>query len=105
MYGKVSHGKWNKYNGIFMRSSWETRFAFFLDCSGVKWLYEPKYFDLGNTTYRPDFYLPEFDCYIEIKGYWREDAITKFKLFQRKYSNTHIKIFNRKKLLNYGIIS
>ena len=44
-----------------------------LDFYQIEWLYEPTTFDIdwdrgGNVTHRfsPDFYLPEFDVYIEI---------------------------------------
>ncbi len=44
-----------------------------LDFYEIEWLYEPTIFDIqwdehGNVTQRfaPDFYLPEFDLYIEI---------------------------------------
>jgi hypothetical protein len=44
-----------------------------LDFYQIEWLYEPTTFDIdwdrsGNATHRfsPDFYLPEFDVYIEI---------------------------------------
>lgn len=104
MFGKQTHGKRDKYNDIYFRSSWEINFAKFLDLSNVKWKYESKTFDLGNTTYTPDFYLPEFDCYIEIKGYWRTDALNKYKRFKRKYSNTNIKILHKKKMQEMSLI-
>ncbi len=69
-FGKpCPHIKHSKYKEIWMRSSYETKFAFFLDLNEIKWQYEPKRFDLGKLTYLPDFYLSEFDCYIEIKGW------------------------------------
>jgi hypothetical protein len=88
MFGKPTpHGKRIKYKNILFRSSYEVAYAKYLDKQGIKWLYEPKTFDLGNTTYTPDFYLPESDTYIEIKGYWRDDAKKKFKMFKNKYNN------------------
>jgi len=104
-YGKLaSHGNGDKYRGIYMRSNWEIAFAYFLDCSGIKWEYESKTFDLGNTTYTPDFYIPEWDCYIEIKGWWRDDAKEKFQLFKKKYSDINIKVLEQKKLKKFGVI-
>lgn len=102
-FGKIIHGKWGKYKGIWMRSSWEVAFTYWLDLSGIKWLYESKTFDLGNTTYTPDFYLPEFNCYIEIKGYWRDDAKKKFSLFRRKYFNIKIAVLEYKQLKILGV--
>lgn len=104
-YGKPgSHGLWGVYKGINMRSSWELNFAKWCDLSGIKWNYESKTFDLGNTTYTPDFYLPEFDCYIEIKGWWREDAKIKFKRFKKLYKNINIEVFDKSVLQNLDII-
>jgi hypothetical protein len=51
----------------------ERQFARLLDFYQIDWLYEPTTFDIawnaaGEPTQRfsPDFYLPEFDLYIEI---------------------------------------
>lgn len=51
----------------------ERRFARLLDFYGVRWQYEPDAFPIewdeeGTVTrwFRPDFYLPAFDTYIEI---------------------------------------
>jgi hypothetical protein len=46
----------------------EKQFADLLDKQGRKWEYPCQRFDLGSTTYRPDFYLPKERLYIEIVG-------------------------------------
>lgn len=51
-----------------MRSSWEIEVACWLDKLGLNWLYEPKTFLTSKGKYTPDFYLPEFGCYVEVKG-------------------------------------
>lgn len=94
-FGKVSHSKYIKYKDIWMHSTWEVIYAKYLDKNNIKWQYESKAFDLGDTTYTPDFYLPEKDLYIEVKGYWRVDAKNKFKLFQKLYSNITILIIDQ----------
>jgi len=103
-FGKIYHGKSGKYKGIWMRSSWEIAYAKYLDRQRIKWIYESKTFDLGETTYTPDFYLPEQDLYIEIKGYWREDALKKFKIFKKLYKNIKLSILEKKELQKLGII-
>jgi hypothetical protein len=104
-FGKLpSHGKILKYKGIKMRSTWEVLYAKYLDKNKIRWLYESKTFDLGNTTYTPDFYLPETDTYIEIKGYWRDDAKKKFKMFQKKYYSMNIVLLTGKELKKLKII-
>src|SRR4051794_21058893 len=50
----------------------EAEFARLLDFYGIEWQYEPRAFPLewqdGRIVrmFRPDFYLPEYDLYIEI---------------------------------------
>ena len=57
------------YNGYRFSSRLEARWACFLDALGVKYEYEPAGFDLGEAgLYLPDFYLPEQDWYMEVKG-------------------------------------
>jgi len=104
MYGKIAHGKGARYKQAWMRSSWETAFAKYCIKNHIKYRYEPKSFEIvykykgikKEGTYRPDFYLPETDEYIEIKGYWRDDAKVKFNAFKRQYSKIKIKIVNKK---------
>jgi len=105
MFGKLP--KWGivgSYKKTKCRSFYELNFARFLTCSHIKWKYESKTFDLGNTTYTPDFYLPEFDTYIEIKGIWIHDAKEKFNNFKKKYKDIKIKIFNQEELNRKGIM-
>ena len=57
------------YNGYRFRSRLEARWAVFFDALGVDYEYEPEGFDLGDGIYYlPDFYLPEDDVWVEIKG-------------------------------------
>lgn len=86
LYGKTPPiPKRISYNNFLFRSYWEANFAKWCDLSNIKWQYEPKMFDLGNTTYTPDFYLLEFDCWIEIKGWENKDFKKKFKKWQKQY--------------------
>lgn len=102
-FGKIYHPKYIRYKHIWFHSSYENNFARWCCLNYIKWQYEPKTFNLGNTTYTPDFYLPEYDIYIEIKGYWRDDAKKKFNLFRKRY-NKQIKVFTNKDLNNIGIM-
>ena len=55
------------YKSYRFRSRLEARWAVYFDQVGVEWEYEPAGFNLGERCYLPDFYLPEFDTYIEVK--------------------------------------
>ena len=99
-----SRNKNTYYKETRMKSSWGVEFAFLCDKNNIKWEYEPKTFDLGNTTYTPDFYLPEFNLYIEIKGFWRDDAKVKFEEFKQKYCGIRIKVIDKIELMKERII-
>lgn len=89
------NGRVNKvnYKGIILDSEWERIFAIWLDEKEIKWerpLTGFKYQWEGERIYYPDFYLPEYDLYIEVKGYTRERDIAKWR------SLNNLKVIKRK---------
>lgn len=85
---RVTHGKRVLIGSIWVRSTYEARFATLLAVQNVEWTYEPKWFDIGDgKAYLPDFYVPSLDVYVEVKGWWRDDARQKFDAFVRLYSD------------------
>lgn len=77
------------YKEYIMRSSYEVRVAAILDKLGVVWEYERRkllvLLDGQIKSYVPDFYLPKEDLYLEVKGYWRDDARKKFLSARQLY--------------------
>lgn len=71
-------------------STWEANIARVFNLAGLKWQYAPKLFDLGKHTYRPDFYLPDFGVFIEIKNFLSPYSLERDFLFRQKYP--HIKL-------------
>ena len=61
-----------KYNGVLLDSSWELELAMRLDSLSIKWIRpEPlKWKDVDGIehNYFPDFYLPEYDLYLDPKN-------------------------------------
>lgn len=56
------------YNGFRFRSRLEARWAVFFDAANIEYDYEVEGFELGEgKRYLPDFYLPKFKTYVEIK--------------------------------------
>jgi len=55
-------------SGVKVRSSYEKRCADFLYKNNIRFQYEPLIL-LGGRQFRPDFYLPDFNLFIEICGY------------------------------------
>ena len=57
-----------EYNGYLFRSRLEARWAVFFDELNIKYEYEPEGFVLADGThYLPDFFLPDFFSYFEVK--------------------------------------
>ncbi len=69
----------------------------------ISWIYEPETFVVSeDLTYTPDFYLPEYRFYIEVKGYFRnERALEKFNLFSAEHK---IMLIRRKEIKDLGSI-
>lgn len=76
-----------RYSGYRFRSRTEARWAVFFDHAGILWQYEPQGIicpDRLNLTggyaqsYLPDFYLPDLDMWVEVKGSWNSDESKRF---------------------------
>jgi len=111
-YGRIYHGKGSFYikkdgSKIWMRSSWEIKYARHLDNNQVEWYYEPRPFEIiingVEQTYTPDFFLPKENIYVEIKGYWRDDALTKFNAFKERYPEICIQVLMKADLQKIGV--
>jgi len=84
----------------------EKEFAKILDMHHIKWDYEPTEFPLewdaeGNITmaFRPDFYLTEYDTYIELTTMKRKyvtEKNKKVRKIQKLYPHINIKIVYKK---------
>ena len=69
------------YNGIMLDGSWEVLFAKWCDDNKIQWSRPSNGFEYewnGKRIYYPDFFLPEYNIYIEIKGYVRERDLIKW---------------------------
>lgn len=67
-----------EYGGIRFRSRLEARWAVFFDALQVPWCYEAEGYKLPDgTMYLPDFYLPRWECTVEVKGVAEPGEIAK----------------------------
>lgn len=95
---------------VDMRSRWECAYAAHLDRLHILWKYEPRAFRVGEgpwigKSYAPDFYLLDFDMYVEIKGPWLNGAYAKIMTFRRLYPSIKLKVFLEAELREKGIIN
>lgn len=66
-----------------MRSKLEARWAEFLDINKIHWIYESQGYDNQGLWYLPDFYLPEYHAYLEVKGVMDELSEEKIRRLTR----------------------
>jgi len=58
-----------QFDGYQFRSRLEARWALFMKMLNVRYEYEKEGYDLGkHGRYLPDFWLPNHNCWLEIKG-------------------------------------
>lgn len=104
-HGIVPAGKAHLKRAAFGHPS-EEMFANLLDFYRIQWQYEPRAFPLqwdkdGNVieAFTPDFYLPEFDLYVELTT-MKQSLVTKknrkVKLLRAVYPHINIQVFYQK---------
>ncbi len=117
-YGKPAyHGKggWITLmtgETVWIRSTWEEKMIRYLESHNVIFKVEPQAFPVEfvcdskivHGTYRPDVYIPEIDVWIEVKGYWRDDAKAKFEAFKEQYPDEILLLYDEQVLKSLGII-
>lgn len=96
-YSRTKSGKRQDLNGQYFRSAWEANIARVLNHLQINWQYELKRFYFENSvegvlSYQPDFYLPEFDMWVEVKGWMDEKSKTRLKLFKEQYPEEYNKL-------------
>lgn len=100
-------GKGSYYKEYWLRSSWETKVAEYLDRNNIIWKYEVQCFKLNdNQTYRPDFFIYDNEKLvkiIEVKGYWYKNNKEKFENFKKKFDIT-IELWDKEKLKKLNLI-
>jgi hypothetical protein len=56
------------YRGDYFRSRTEARWAVFFSTMDIEYEYEPQGYDLDGLYYLPDFWLPGWEMWVEVKG-------------------------------------
>lgn len=73
---------------VYLRSSYETRYAMWLDSNCIKWRQPLEAFEYEYAgkvrRYYPDFYLIDTDEYVELKGFKTKQDEAKWKAFPKK---------------------
>lgn len=71
---------WCRETKQYFRSRSEATFARWCEANQIRWEYEPYMIRFKhNQTYTPDFWLPDFSHFIEVKGAWSGSAKKKMR--------------------------
>lgn len=98
---KLKH--WNSNEELICVGSYEKSVVEYLNKNKINFRWQHKTFTMPNgKTYRPDLYLFGRRIWIEIKGYFRDDAKKKWDWFHKKHKNSEL--WNYNKLKEIGII-
>ena len=94
--------KWFEVAGQKVQGTWERDMALKFEEDGVNW-YKPKLnrdvlrytLDDKEKSYTPDFYLPDEDLYIEVKGHWWGNDKNKMKAVLEQHQDKRIVIVEK----------
>lgn len=96
-----NHWKTNKQ--LTCQGSYESAVVDYLNLNQINFEWQPKVFQMPNgKTYRPDLYLVDQDVWVEIKGYFRKDALEKWEWFGSEHPTAEL--WDKKKLKEMGIL-
>lgn len=84
---------------IYFFSRWEANYARVLNYKGIKWVHQPKTFQLESQRYTPDFYLPESNTYVEIKNYMSPYSQRRDDEFRKLYPTIKLVVILKEEYL------
>lgn len=98
---KVLHWQTKKY--IKCKGSWERNVARFLNKNKTPYDWQVPFKLSDGRTYIIDFLNKETNTYVEIKGWWRDDALNKHELFKKDYPHLKVEVWDREVMLKFNL--
>lgn len=81
---------WKDNSEIVCVGGYESSVIDYLNLNKIEYIWQIHFSLPNNKTYICDLYLINEDKYVEIKGYFRKDALEKWTLFQTMYPNSEL---------------
>jgi hypothetical protein len=81
---------WKTGEEIVCQGSWEKVVVEYLNQNQIDFQWQIPFTTNKDKTYFVDLFLPKYDIYVEIKGYFRKDAEEKWNWFHGEYSNSEL---------------
>lgn len=96
----------SKGRKFIFKSTWELKFAVFLETLGVCWDYEPRSFKLsrGFSRYTPDFYIKDADLWVEIHGWYDIPTSSRIRVFCDMYPTLKFLVLGPKEMSELCLI-
>ena len=99
---KGGRSKWYEVAGQKVQGTWEQNIALKFEELGIRWLklktlqHTFDYvMDSKTRCYTPDFYLPDYDLYIEVQGRWWGRDKEKMDIVRNTYPSKKILIIEK----------
>lgn len=94
---KGGRAKWYEVAGQNVQGTWERDIALKFEQLNIRWIklktnkHTLKYEMKGKVrSYTPDFYLPDYDIFVEVKGFWWGDDKEKMKIVLATHADKNI---------------
>ncbi len=101
----INRRHWKSRKLTACQGGWELAVVDYLNREKIDYLWQPQVFQVpksvlttpkgSTTTFRPDLFLVKEKKWVEIKGYFRADAIKKWAWFSEQYPNSEIWDFGK----------
>lgn len=82
---------WKTNEDLICQGSYERKVVAYLNLQKIEFTWQSTVFEMPDKkTYRPDLYLISQALWIEIKGYFRKDALEKWNWFSLEHPNSQL---------------
>jgi hypothetical protein len=96
--------KWYSVSDQLVQGKWERNLAQKFDILNIKWIklkthrdVWPYVLDGKLKNYTPDFYLPDLNLYLEVKGYWWGNDEKKHSVILEQHSDKRLLLIDKEK--------
>jgi predicted DNA-binding protein YlxM (UPF0122 family) len=99
--------KWFLVEGQLVQGTWEKAIAEHLSKVGIEWIKLKTHKDVWPyvlngkiKSYTPDFFIPKFNLYLEIKGHWWGNDKQKIEEVLRQHNDKKLILITKKEYFN-----
>lgn len=98
---EVEH--WKTLDILKCKGKWERNVVNYLNTNKVDFDWQVPFNLSDGRTYIIDFYDRSRDHYVEIKGWWQDDAKVKYELLKQDYPSINVEVWSLEELKGRNI--